>query len=135
LGSAVLKLFVAHFILTEEAPGSTVHYITSSLFTAANAEQAYNTAQSWIPGHEDSTHNAAGELVRFYSSGLYDLEEVPVALDQLQRQTCELYGVDVGHIKVADPCALPMPKEKEKLAVFANCPAQPVAAADGFAAR
>ena len=126
-----MRLFIAHFILVEESAAFRKHYISSSLFAAATAEDAYNTAQRWVQGHEDSTHNEAGELVRYYSKGLYDLEEASVDLHQFQGAVTELYGVQVGHLQVAGATLAPVPKVKDEMAVFGA--AQPIAAADGFA--
>jgi Leu/Phe-tRNA-protein transferase len=128
-----MRLFIAHFILVEESAVSRRHYISSSLFAAATAEDAYNTAQTWVQAHEDSAHNKAGELIRYYSSGLYDLEEASVDLHQLQSAVTGLYGVEVGHLPMVGSNMAPVPKAKDALAVFLA--AQPVAAADGFAVR
>ena len=126
-----MKLFIAHFILVEESAGRSKHYVSASLFAAANAENAYATAQSWIQGHEDSTHNDSGELVTYYSPGLYDLEEVDLDLSRLQRVVAEPYGAQVGHIEIGAPSLSPAPKAKGELAVFSAT--QPFIAADGFA--
>jgi uncharacterized protein len=128
-----MRLFIEHFILVEESAVSRRHYISSSLFAAATAEDAYNTAQTWIPSHEDSAYNEAGELVRYYSNGLYDLEEAPVDLHRLQSAVTGLYGVEVGHLPMVGFNMAPAPKAKDALAVFRAAP--PVAAADGFSIR
>jgi hypothetical protein len=113
-----MRLFIAHFILVEETAVARRHYISSSLFAAATAEDAYNTAQTWGQGHEDSTHNDAGELVRYYSSGLYDLEEASVDLHRLQSAVTGLYGVEVGQIPIVGSSTAPAPKEKDALTLF-----------------
>jgi hypothetical protein len=128
-----MRLFIAHFILVEESAGLEKSYISSSLFAATCADQAYDTAQSWIQGHEDSTHNAAGELVTYHSTGLYELEEADLDLDRLKSAVTELYGVQVGHLEIALSAESLTPKAKDELAVFRA--AQPFIAADGFAAR
>jgi len=132
-----MKIFVAQFILVEEtleglecSLKSTEHYLSSSLFMAPDAERAFQTAQAWIAGHSDSTHDEIGNLLRYYSSGLFELEEVSPDADEFLSASMQMYGVDVGHLKVSELRGTPKPKSKEQLAVFARISAQPFNPAD-----
>jgi len=127
-----MKFFVAQFILIEETldgAGPSIrsmeHYLDSSLFMAPDAERAFLTVQDWVAGHSDSTHDKNGNLLRYYSSGLFELEEVSIGAEELVSTSRQLYGVNVGHLKVSELNGVPKPKRREQLAVFAQTSAQP----------
>lgn len=122
-----MKIFVAQFILvkeTLEGVGRSVtsleHYLDSSLFMAPDAEGAFQTAQDWVAGYDDATHDESGNLLRSYSSGLFELEEVSAGVEEFLSMSKQRFGVDVGHLKIAELRGVPAPKRKDKLAVFSN---------------
>lgn len=125
-----MKIFVAQFIVVQEtleggrSLASLEYYLDSSLFMAPDAERAFQTAQDWLAGYGDSTHDECGNLLRSYSSGLFELEEVSAGAEEFLSSSKQRYGVDVGHVKISELRGVPKPKSKENLAVFARISAQ-----------
>ena len=134
-----MKLYTAHFIRVKETldgslevheVSSTEYFLTSSLFLASDAEQAFSIAQSWLPGYGDVTHDQAGNLVRYFSPGLFELEEMSVSPERLLSAANEIYGVDVGHLNFPQASETPVAKQKHELEVFAVYRAQQTNPAD-----
>jgi len=125
------KLYVAHFVLVEEDQWLTADhlspskiaqkfYVQSQLFAAKDPEHAYTIAQSWVSGFEDANHDGDGDMTRYFSPGLHELEELQVSPEAFLIEANQNFGVDVGHIQwgIASPTGGPKVREKHELAVF-----------------
>jgi hypothetical protein len=126
------RLFVATFVVVHEQRWCKKpdllelerteknYHLESRLYAAGDSEQAYEIATRWIPGFKDSNYDGPSDENRYYSIGIYDIDELTSTPQTLERKVHELYGVDGGNISCKDisPAGVPQVKSKNELSIY-----------------
>lgn len=97
--------------------------VLAELFTAQDAEAAYQLAAHRLGGYSDSSHDGPGDLRLEFPVGIYQVEDVtPIDDDILAATDHEIYGLDVGGFDTNDMNAagVPLIRTKSELDIFKN---------------
>lgn len=126
-----MKFFTAHFVLVEEhqwfRPGTEDperveqrYYIDSCLFVSENTEAAFQHAQSRVPDFNDANHDGPGDLTKYYSLGLHDLEALDAAPAVFPAEVSKEFGLAVGHLRWdgIGRNEIPVVRQKHELSAF-----------------
>ena len=126
------RIYVAQIVVAEEdqwfGPGgmpppirtARCHHVAAHLFAAADAEAAYRTVSTWLPGFTDSTHDGPGDLTVTSAAGIHEIEEVLTTPGELKSALHALYGVDLGGFDPDSRNAdgVPLVRDKAELSIF-----------------
>ena len=126
-----MSLYVAHFLMKEEnvwlnqQPPYDInrreerHFIASNLFAASDAGAAYSRAMGMLPGLGDANHDGPGHRTNVEPVGIFDLDEVFLAENQVAIELKEPYGIDVG-VLIVEELQHQRPRAKQELTLFAS---------------
>ncbi len=126
------RLFCAQIVILMEdlwfAPQSDLvtrseakYQLACQIIMALDAEDAYKKVKSWIDGNgfSDSNHDGLGDLTRFSTLGIHEIEEID-SLPDLRKSLADLYGtyLPVFNLWDVDEQGRPLIRSKEQLEIF-----------------
>ncbi len=129
---SVQRLFCAQIVVLMEdlwfAPQSDLvtrsqvkYQLACQIIMALDAEDAYKKVQSWIEGNgfSDSNHDGLGDLTRFATLGIHEIEEIDNFGD-FRKSLADLYGAHLPGFNLwdVDEQGRPLVRSKEQLDIF-----------------
>ena len=125
-----MPIYFAQFVVVEEnlwlsdttppliARRSERHRIATQVFSASDAEAAYERACEMVDGFSDRHNDGPGDTTHFSCAGLHDLAEISLFERTLEESLNDPYGIDVGLVDLGE--TTPEVRTRAALSLFAR---------------